>query len=329
MKLSFINAIGNVLISVILIMSVFKDAKYYGRIIGNAFPIILISFFIVYYFFNQERKIKKKFWKFGLKYSLPIIPHAISQIIMTSLDRIMIFYMIGQVQSGIYSFSYNIFTLVQVTTGSIDSAWGPWFYEKMNSKDYKRIRYCSDMVIIGTSFFLSAIMCFSPELILIMGSGKYADSIYTVLPIVVSGFFSFIYSFPAYIEYYYSKTKYIAYGTMLAALINIILNFLFINHYGYVAAAYTTLFTYMFYFGIHYFLSKRLFNYKLFSLRLVLLLSLVLIVINFIVLFTINSLTIRVILFVVLGLLYYFIMSRKYDVNDMVKAVVLKIRSIN
>lgn len=54
----------------------------------------------------------------------------------------------------------------------------------------------------------------------------------------------FAYSLYVNIEHYYKKTPYITVNTIIAAASNIVLNFIFIPRYGYIAAAYTTLASY-------------------------------------------------------------------------------------
>ena len=81
-----------------------------------------------------------------------------------------------------------------------------------------------------------------------------------------------MYNFPAVVEYYFEKTQFISTGTVLAAVVNLTLNFLFIPKYGYGAAAYTTLFTYILYFLLHYVFAyyvnqrKQIYSTKTFTL---------------------------------------------------------------
>ena len=53
------------------------------------------------------------------------------------------------------------------------------------------------------------------------------------------------------VEYYYEKTLFITENTIIAAGLNIVLNGLFIPKFGYMAAAYTTLFCYIVSFVLH------------------------------------------------------------------------------
>ena len=94
-------------------------------------------------------------------------------------------------------------------------------------------------------------MLIAPELVRILGSQKYVDAIPAVTPILGAGFFAMAYNIPSTVEYYYGKTSFIAVGTVLAAVLNVATNAIFIPQYGYLAAAYTTLGSYMVYFIFH------------------------------------------------------------------------------
>ena len=71
-------------------------------------------------------------------------------------------------------------------------------------------------------------------------------------------FFLFLYTIPVGVEYYFKETKYIGATTFIAAAINVGTNYLFIKEYGYVAAAYTTLLSYVVMFALHWFIAKRI-----------------------------------------------------------------------
>ncbi len=177
---------------------------------------------------------------------------------MSQFDRIMIKSMIGNAQAGIYSFGYTIFSIVNVTANSLDNVWGPWFYEKMAANEYDDIRKAGSKYAFGMMMFSGMVMLGTPELVKILGAKDYWDAMYSVIPIVVGGYFMFLYTFPSCVEYYYEKTKYIALGTGLAAVINIVLNSIFIQKFGYLAAAYTTLVTYLLYFIFHYLIAWKI-----------------------------------------------------------------------
>ena len=69
LKVAFINVIGNIGLSIILIETVFDKARYMGRIIGTVLPIVLLAIIIGYIWIKQARPNNyKKYLSWGLKF---------------------------------------------------------------------------------------------------------------------------------------------------------------------------------------------------------------------------------------------------------------------
>lgn len=100
-------------------------------------------------------------------------------------------------------------------------------------------------------------MAFSPEVIRIFGGEKYLEAIYVIPPIAASVFFIFLYTLFSNIEFYFQKTRFIALATGISAIVNLILNFIFIKIYGYYAAGYTTLVCYICLAVLHYIFYRK------------------------------------------------------------------------
>ncbi|MFE0442866.1 polysaccharide biosynthesis C-terminal domain-containing protein [Aerococcus sp. NPDC058936] len=100
---------------------------------------------------------------------------------------------------------------------------------------------------------------------------------------------------------YLKKTKYISIGTVMAAVLNIVLNILVIPSYGYIGAAYTTLIGYIFLYLVHYYMSnKMLEGADVIGNKFILFWSLFMVAISFIFNFLTDYLIIRYILLVVI-----------------------------
>lgn len=283
LKLSFVNTLLNLALSLVLIYFVFESNKCVGRIIGSAVPLFIIAIYIYIKSFRCAKPVVNfEYWKFGLNYSLPIIPHGLAQIVLSSFDRIMIKTLVGYSQAGIYSLGCNIEQLVKITTTSIDTVWSPWFYEQMNSGNEKKIKKMSYVYIYGIFLLLTCLILATPELVWFMGSKEYQDAKYIVIPLLSCTFFTFLYTLPATVEYYYQKTKMIAIGTIGAAILNIILNSVFIRSYGYQAAAYTTLVSYFAYFVFHYNIAKKIHGSQIYDTKFIMLFVIGIIFFNFI-----------------------------------------------
>lgn len=294
LKVAGINALANLVLSILLITTIYDENRYMGRVIGSTIPILMLAIFIVYSFIKQAKPANyKEFLSWGVRYSLPIVPHGISQIILSQFGRVMINNMVSSSAAGIFSFAYNIYNILWVTASSLDNVWSTWFYEKMHQKDYIAIKDKSSLYMIFMLVFSSSVMLVSPELIKFLGTKAYDGAVYCVIPIIAGGYFAFLYTIPACVEYYYEKSKYIAIGTMLAAIVNILLNYVCIDKYGYISVAYTTLVTYLLYFFFHYILAWRVHGEILFDNKVVICCSLGMLITMCVARFCIDSIILR------------------------------------
>ena len=325
LKMSYFHSIANMLMSIVLIVTLFSEDRATGRIIGIFLPMFMIGGYIVFYFFKKSRpRADLAYWKYGLTYSLPIVPHGISQVILNSFDRIMIREMIGKAEAGIYNFSYVINSIVTVAKTALENVWKPWVYDKMERKEYGAIRKGISNYVWGISIFTSMVMMVSPEVIKVLGDREYWDSTACVVPVLMGGFFAFMYSIPSIIEYYYEKTRFIAIGTCMAAAVNVALNYVFIPKYGYIAAAYTTLFTYFLYFLFHYFIARKLQGSDIFPKRNMIFASLAVLAVGAVSLWLESLWLVRWLLEILIAALAAFWVNKEFDAFNMLKSVINK-----
>ena len=303
-----INAVFNILFSIIFIITIFTGERFLGRIFGAIIPMLIISIYICFYYWLKNRpRVFTVFWRFAFLFSLPLIPHVLSQVVLNQFDRIMIKNFVSLSSVGIYSFAYNIFSILLVFYTSLDNVWGPWFYEKYSIGDIYTIKEKSFLYAFGMSIISLMLILVSPDLISFLGTNDYLNAKYVVIPICTSGFFIFLYSMPAQIEYYHGKTSYLACGTLFAALLNILLNWIFIPIYGYVGAAYTTLITYIIYCIAHFKLADLITNQHIFYTKKIFFLSLGLLSVSMISVFFVDYWYIRwlfLLILIMLSLIY-------------------------
>lgn len=260
--ISIFNTVGNVLTSLLLILVFFKSNAYFGRILGTFIPITLIAAYVLVILFKKAPpKRELKYIRYGLKYSLPLIPHGISQLILAQFGKIIIQNRIGNSAAGLYGFAYTIALIPQIIVQSIGMAWGPWFFEAYKNNQTDEIKKRTTQCVALFSFITVVLFCVSPEIVKIMSDSSYWESIPILAPAILGVYFTFLYSFPVEIEYYFKKTNYIAIGTVLSAVINVTLCLVLVPKYGYETAVYVTVFTYILYFIAHmiisYFITQK------------------------------------------------------------------------
>lgn len=219
---------------------------------GGAVQICFGALFMIYNYAKGKCFYNGEFWKFALSFNLPLIPHYLSGMILGQADRVMIRRYIGDAEAGIYSFTYNISMAMNIVTNAINSAIIPYTYEKLGKRDYKELKQITIFLLLmvgGMSLVFSAI---APELFKIFATDDYFEAIYLVPVISLSAYFTFLYSMFGNIEFFFEENKFITTASMIGAIANIILNYIFMQIFGYFAAGYTTLFCYILFSLSHY-----------------------------------------------------------------------------
>lgn len=254
-----INTIGNVVLSLVLICTIFVNNRAIGRILGSSIPLFGLGCWILCTYFRQSKiKFDRKMAKYALVFGFPLVWHYLAQNVASQFDRIMITSLVGNSETGIYSFIYTIASIFSILFYSTDNVWSVWFYKQMEEKNYDGIRKKANMYTIAFSGLAILMMFCSKEIIRIMSSSEYWKGADLFMPIIVGLFFLFLYTIPVSIEYYYKETKYIALTTFVSAITNIVLNYIFILKCGYKAAAYTTAISYFVMFIMHWGIARKI-----------------------------------------------------------------------
>ena len=236
----------------IFCVSVTND-KVSARILGIAL-VELIGY--AWLFFIQVKRgevlFSKKYWVYALSFNLPLVPHYLSQTVLNSADRIMIRDLVGPSDAGIYSLAYSISLLMLLFNTALMQTINPWIYRKIKDKSIKDISSVAYSTLMALACLNLLLIVLAPEVVAIFAPPTYYDAIYVIPPVAMSGYFMYMYDLFAKFAFYYEKTKFVMIASVTGAILNIILNFIFIRLFGYRAAGYTTLACYMIYSICHY-----------------------------------------------------------------------------
>lgn len=97
----------------------------------------------------------------------------------------------------------------------------------------------------------------APELVAVFAPAEYYEAIYVVPPISMSVFLNDMYLCFAAFEFYKEKRMWTTIGTFTSTVLNITLNYVFIQMFGYIAAGYTTLICYLINALMHYYFMRK------------------------------------------------------------------------
>ena len=253
---SLVTSLITPILSIIL-MKLSED-KVTARIIGSVLVnAICFSVLFVIHIRHGGVFYSKKYWVYAIKYNLPLLPHYLSATVLSSADRIMIEHITGSGDAGIYNLAYSVALIMTIFNTVLMQTISPWMYQKIKDKkikDIENIAYISLLMIGAVNILL---ILFAPEIISIFAPKEYYDAVWAIPPVVMSVYFMYSYNLFAKFAFYYEKTNFIMIGSIVGALLNVVLNYLMIPVFGFVAAAYTTLICYMIFAFAHYLFMRK------------------------------------------------------------------------
>ena len=221
----------------------------YEALIYGTIGMSIISV-ISFYFINKNdfslKIFDKKVAKELLKIGLPLVPTFLIYWIFNSMDRIMINRILGASELGIYTVGSKVASISQLIYSAFAGGWGYFAFSTM--KDEKQVETNSKIFeylgVISIAVYILAQPFISPVFNLFL-KGDYIRG---------KEVFSFLFLSPLILMLYQTVGNQVivikkSYLTTLAllfgAVLNIILNLLFIESYGIRGAAFSTLNSYI------------------------------------------------------------------------------------
>ena len=233
--------------SVLLILLLKHSGLDLGEIrLYSTYTVLLLFglFFFIYILVKGKVFYSKKYWSFGLKISVPLMVHTLAKNILDVSDRSMISLYCGKADAGIYGTIYSISALSLVIWSSINNAFVPYLYEKLENnkkEDINEICKITYIIIIVYAAVCIGLTAIAPEIIQILTTDEYFSAVYIIPPIATGIYLTCIYNIFANVILFHKKSVGVMVATVIASIINIVLNAIFIPMFGYVAASYTTL----------------------------------------------------------------------------------------
>lgn len=194
----------------------------------------------------------KRYWKYALRINLPLVPHYLSSIVLNSSDRIMIKNMVGPDVAGIYSLAYAVSQIMILFNTALSQTISPWMYKHIKNRTVTHIAPIMYLTMYGIAGVNLLLILVAPDIVSIFAPPSYHEAIWVIPPVALSVVMMYSYDFFARFEFYYEKTKFVMFASVMGAFLNVVLNYIFIQKYGYMAAGYTTLVCYSVYVACHY-----------------------------------------------------------------------------
>lgn len=213
---------------------------------GNVLCCIYLFFRLGIFKYISASEIDKVTALDELKYSIPLVPNQLSLWVMNSSDRLIVSFVLGTAANGILAVShkfpaifmtfFNIFQLAWHETGAVH-----YFDEDRDS-------FFSDTIDKIVMLFATLCMCIIVALPLVFNlfvNASYNEAYYNIPIYLIASLFNVIVGLLGVVYVATKKTFEIAKTTMLAAVINIVVNFALIKFIGLYAASVSTFVGYL------------------------------------------------------------------------------------
>lgn len=248
--LSFTVSVVGSAISFTLLIGLGKG--YFGYILGSVIANIVFGLIIVVYVSARGRSFFDwKIWKYALIIGVPLVFHRLVSEVLYSSDKIMIKNMLGDYEMGVYSFTRMLSNVLTIIWSAVNSGVVPFYFLNYEKKDDKEVQRITNSTNIFFTIMCVGFMMVFPEIYKLIYPSSYSESINIMGIMVLSVFFTSIYSYAANYEFYHKKTIWLATGTVITGVVNILLNIFFIKEFGMSGAIIATCVSYFLLFIVH------------------------------------------------------------------------------
>jgi O-antigen/teichoic acid export membrane protein len=226
-----------------------QSYTYMGKIIGEWIGTLLVAAyaFTQIYRYLSFKNMQWAHLRYALKFSIPLIPFALSNYILTSFDQWYINGAIGHAEAGQYAFAYKIGMIYMGLGAALLDGANPSYYQYMNNQEpqkvWQQVDSMTKLLVLGGCF----LMLFAIDAGTLLSSNPVFLEALPIAPVIVGAYvFHGISSFANRGIYYVKKNGYLAAIILVSGIFNIVLNAYLIPYYNndYKVAAYTTLASY-------------------------------------------------------------------------------------
>ena len=239
---NFILGISTIILNIVFILALSAGAEglLWANTIANAFTAIVIL--AILKLPKYIGKIDKPLMKDMIKYSIPLVPNSISWSIINMSDRIILTQMVSSAANGIYAMANKFPNIINVLYGYFYTAWkesaAKIVKEDNKNQYYNSIYHDAKRFLYAVTICLIAVMPFAFPIFI----NEAYDEAYVYIPIVmIATYYSNLSSFYGGIFSAYKDTKIMGTTTIVAAVINLVIDLLLVNTLKIYAACFSTL----------------------------------------------------------------------------------------
>lgn len=214
-----------------------------GILLANSIVVWSLNFLLLFKFWSNVT-ISKYWMQTLLKFGLPLIFSRFGWLILNSADRYYLAYFRNLEEVAIYSLGYKVGLIVQIVIiVPFQLGWGPYVFTKFSSNNEESLKEFSSIftyLLFSFGWASMVLIIFSREIVYFLGTNKYPQAIQVVPFVIAAYFFNAIYYWAGNLLHLAKKTTLLSTIIFCMALLNLLLNYLLVPLWGWLASAIVT-----------------------------------------------------------------------------------------
>lgn len=241
MLLSLGTTLGTLGFSLLFVLLLPQEQRYYGRIIAIAAVYGILGLVLCGYIFCKGKTFyNRKFWRFCLPLAIPYVFYNLADLLLGHCDVIMLRQMAGDDISGIYSMAFQLGTILYTIFTALNNTWVPFFYEDTKRGSAEAVRACAKNYLELFTVLSAGFILLGTEVYHLFAGRDFWGSTNLIPLFAASHYINFLCAFPITFKQYHKRVKIVAAATIFSSATNILLNLLLIPSLGMLGAALAT-----------------------------------------------------------------------------------------
>jgi len=185
--------------------------------------------------------IQKEHLRTGLRYSLPLVPHALAGVLTAMLDRLLINGLVGMSAAGVYALAFQLATVVAVITDSVNRAYFPVVTQILKDGDSAKVDELPRVALYMVGAYCAAALglsVFAPEIVALVAPPAFGEAA-SAVPLIAFAFaLNGVYYIYVNILFYRADgTRLIPLATVVGGAVSIGANLFLIPRFGIAGAS--------------------------------------------------------------------------------------------
>ncbi|MCP4974554.1 MAG: oligosaccharide flippase family protein [Maribacter sp.] len=219
---------------------------FIANLIASALTLLLM----LQLYLKTKYVFDKMIWKKMMKYAMPVLVAGVAFTINEVFDRILLERLlpadVADSEVGMYSACYKLALFMTLFATAFRMGIEPFFFSHSNTENPQKAyaQITNYFVVLGSIILLGVVVFADILKELFVRDPNYWEAMNIVPIIILASFFLGIYHNLSVWYKVTDRTKFGAYISMIGAILTIIINLIFIPHFGYMASAVATLAAY-------------------------------------------------------------------------------------